>query len=838
MGPPSLRPFQIQATESLLEGQSVLIHAPTGLGKTWATANPFFAGTDTLANVRLLHVLPMRALANSVCDDIRKLQEVSGSTKQVAPVIHHGQQQESHVFAEQACVTTIDQYFAGFAGAPLSFSSRSGHAVAGAIMSSYSVFDEVHLLEPEAGLPMLYAVLKQRQKWNLPSAVMTATLPRKLRQFLSEQVGLKIIDLSEDDIQARDGWRKVHLHYHDTAWSGSEAAKQIVKAQEQHGKVIAFANTVEASIDLYRSIKSLNPQAALHLVHSNFAPTERKAREDAIRKAFAEGAEGAAILVTTQVCEAGINISAPVVFSELAPVDSLIQRAGRCSRFKSQPEGVFHVYPAATHDDRKNRHAPYNEDLVTRTEVAFQNRAGHFLLDWPTECDLVDEVLDDYYSHFVRGERVSRKDAEIKKAKKGQITSLPDVKPKTRGLTINDALGLFDQAFHMRSGSTVEQVLREINNVQVMVVKEGLSSAVIASTSEKATGMFQEDYLNKQNALRFGQRDALETIPVSLGRFMRHGARLNVFELTLQPQEHDAPIYSLNPTAKFLPNHTYVISLEEAGYSAEYGLTFDPEIEHPITTQRITPGAYDLQSREHHFQTWFEHCLKVYQQSSRILEKYIPFIQQISRSIPEKSDDFADLVVSLIRVASLFHDIGKLSMDWQKAIGWTETAGPFWGKSQQDVAVQKLPPHAYHAIPVLRYLFGKLGVTDDAGNVDRLAELIALASARHHSLGALDGRMAWEKFTPHADPERTLSAIRELVQAALGEDAEQILPFVNQEMLDSIHSAEYLSNDEYAFIRDTPSPSEDYYPFYVLASRIIKVGDWEASGEKEIELCR
>jgi|GEM_PF-1331478 len=853
------RPFQNAAKALLLEGKSLLLHAPTGIGKTWGTAGGFVdqLGEGTLG-VRLLHVLPMRALAESVRDDLDKRlalnarlrsKDVNLEPGKYRTAVHHGQQPESRIFNERLCVTTVDQYFAAFAGSPLSFSSRSGHALAGAIIGSYSVFDEVHLLEPERGLPMLYAVLKQRQRWGLPSAVMTATLPKSVRQFLIDEVGLSLVELTGEDIQARDGWRRVTLNYSPTPSSAADAASRIVEAQKTKGRVLAFANTVEGSLELYRAIGALEPGCELFLVHSNFAPGERKARERQIVEALKEASSTQAIVVTTQVCEAGINISAPVVFSELAPVDSLIQRAGRCARFGDQPEGTLEVYAPTTHEGRKARHFPYNETLVDRTEIALQNRSSSFRLEWKTECELVDEVLDDYYARFVRGERVSQKEGEIKRAKKGHKTELPDIpKSKVRALTSGDALGLFDQAFFARDPRTLEQTLREITNVQVVVSDLPLWNVDIVGGgdfSHHSAPKTLKTYLDGQSKLPSFLRDTLESVPVSLGRFMRYLEGVTPYELTLHYDgtRKEFPLYSLERADRILPNHTYVLSSVEAGYSAELGLTFQGELPGAISTRLVPPHISDRGSKHHLFQNWHDHCLKVYEQADKMLKTYQPFLEQISAQISQDGPGMAATVSSLMRVAVLFHDIGKLNMHWQRAIGWLESDGEFWGKSQEERKVSPLPPHAFHALPALLYLFEKLGVVDDKGKVQRLAELIAMASARHHSLGSPDGKMHWTTLEPHPEPGRTLEAVRKLVREALREDAEQILPLINDDFLRSFafqSESEKYDQDDKGFyrVRDTPSPSEDFYPFYVLASRVVKVGDWEASGETEVELCR
>ncbi|PZA06224.1 MULTISPECIES: CRISPR-associated helicase Cas3' [unclassified Meiothermus] len=849
------RSFQTRAAEALKRGSSVLLHAPTGIGKSVGSAlgftqalpkNPADTPRNPLLGTRLLHVLPMRALASSVAKDIAGLLEQQGFGEMYRPAIHHGQQQESEIFAERVGVTTIDQYLAGFAGAPLSFSSRSGHAVAGAVVASYSVFDEVHLLGPERGLPLLYAVLQQRRRWGLLSTVMTATLPKSVRDFLVEQVGLEPVELTYADIQARDGWREVTLSLEEI----EEPAERVLEEFKAHGRVIAFVNTVEAAIELYRQLQAkLGPEdGELFLVHSNFAPSHRKALEERLLEVFGRGSTARAVCVLTQVGEAGINISAPVVLSELAPIDSLIQRAGRCARFDTQPEGRFVVYRPR----RERSHTPYSEDLVKRTEVALHNRGDGFRLDWTAENELVDEVLDAYYAHFIRGETVSRKDAEIKKAKKGERGELPQPAPKTKSITIADALGLLDQTFHSRSADVLEGTLREINNVQVVVVSEPPRNAagaeIVGAEGTENLSEF-ERYLDQQNRLKPYQRDTLESIPVSYGRFARRLEEQDLWELKLvKEEEHDKPLYVLQRAERVRSNRTYLLTQADAGYSPTVGLSFGEvdyvEPVHGLITPVVPRDGEQDQPPKHNFQSWREHCSRVYRAVDAMLKsKYLAWILHIAkqmqaRGVLESAEQFAQTLESMIRLAALLHDVGKLSRGWQREIGWREGTGEeFWAKSKEGVEVGELPPHAFHALPVLRYLFRKLGVVDEQGKVDRLAELIALAAARHHSLGNPDGTLQWPPFELHAG---VLEEIRQLLQDELGEDSEPIRALITPELFDHINddSTYKLEKGKHTYVLDTPSPSEDYYPFYVLANRMIKVGDWEASGEREVELCR
>ncbi|ERM92164.1 hypothetical protein O163_06720 [Caldanaerobacter subterraneus subsp. yonseiensis KB-1] len=179
------REFQKNAKEYLLKGKSVLIIAPTGLGKTRAALSPFVKSLNQkgLLGTRLIYSLPLRALSRGVEDECKNFG--------IQPVIHHGDEPESSFFSEQAIITTIDQYLTAFTGAPLSWASHLSHAAAGATLTSYSVFDEVHLLSPYRGLQLLFAMLYLRNRWGLLSTVMTATLPSSVIEYFQEFCGLE-----------------------------------------------------------------------------------------------------------------------------------------------------------------------------------------------------------------------------------------------------------------------------------------------------------------------------------------------------------------------------------------------------------------------------------------------------------------------------------------------------------------------------------------------------------------------------------------------------------------------------------------------------------------------
>jgi len=443
-----MRDFQENTFDKLTSKQPVLVIAPTGLGKTRAALAPFAQSLsqNKLLGTRLIYTLPLRALARGIKEECDYLG--------IPALVHHGDEPESQFFSEQAVITTIDQYLTAFAGAPLSWASHWSHAATGAVLTSYSVFDEVHLLSPQKGLQLLFAILYLRKRWGLLSCVMTATLPQSVVNFFEEYCGLKKIKASDKDIEQRDSWRKVYLQLEGTkdddmfAWNDkdekglAEFVSERWMAWRSLGvdgpqKVILFVNTVDRAIRVYDELKNRFQNQGVPeviLAHSRFTKDDRRNVEDKLSQFFGKNANThPAILVTTQVAEAGLNISASLVITELCPMDSLIQRAGRCQRFN--PDGsperkgkVIVVKPAGdkwyvpysdqvrlvevSHDkkgkEKRNTSRPlraieFTQIVLEREVLEMEVGNQELLLNWQKEQELITKALDRLYKAYLAG---------------------------------------------------------------------------------------------------------------------------------------------------------------------------------------------------------------------------------------------------------------------------------------------------------------------------------------------------------------------------------------------------------------------------------------------------
>jgi CRISPR-associated endonuclease/helicase Cas3 len=119
-----------------------------------------------------------------------------------------------------------------------------------------------------------------------------------------------------------------------TAFAQRVFAEHAATPAGECGRItLVVCNTVKRACETFDAIQEAGRTAGLELVHSRFRPAEREGWRDRFLSRAACVPEADRIIVATQVVEAGVDISAGCLITELAPWPSLVQRFGRCARY-------------------------------------------------------------------------------------------------------------------------------------------------------------------------------------------------------------------------------------------------------------------------------------------------------------------------------------------------------------------------------------------------------------------------------------------------------------------------------------------------------------------------
>ena len=103
---------------------------------------------------------------------------------------------------------------------------------------------------------------------------------------------------------------------------------------KENGSVLVVVNTKSIARKLYKSLKNDAADFGLYHLSTNMCPENRDDVLKKIRNSLAEGRP--IICVSTQLVEAGVDLSFGCVIRSLSGLDSIIQAAGRCNRHKEK----------------------------------------------------------------------------------------------------------------------------------------------------------------------------------------------------------------------------------------------------------------------------------------------------------------------------------------------------------------------------------------------------------------------------------------------------------------------------------------------------------------------
>jgi CRISPR-associated endonuclease/helicase Cas3 len=575
---------------------------------------------------RLLYALPLRSLANQIADRVEGYAKKLGKPSNFQVRLQHGERPESVLFAADAIVATIDQVITSYACTPLTLPLRHGNIPAGAVMSSFVVFDEMHLFDPELGLQATRLICERLYRLGIPYAVLSATLPDSVVEFWQERLGTEIVEAYGEFVQ-----RQVTVEWEGVLLSPEEV-KQVLG---RFDRILVVCNTVDRAVDLYSQVLT-DAQAqgyACNLLHSRFLPDDRKKKEEGVIQRFGKNAQPniKALLVATQVVEVGLDISADLLLTEVAPVAALIQRAGRIARWGGN--GAVWVY------DVKSS-APYNQALVGKTKELLCQNSGA-VLDWATAKNWVNQVLNDPYRQILHESNA-----------------------------YEQVVAQLSRAAFEGSRSRAEAAVRDINTVEVTLHGD---PQTLGKDVLRLPTISVHIGITKKWAKEAAQAKA-KVWQVEVDR-RASDAEVGV---TLEPVS-DKDIF-IGDRLVFPPSVlTYCRNLGlQLGAS---GSNFQPQ---PGQSHPPPPSALQRES-------WIDHSVCVAGGIDTVLQRESHAVSALASMLGVCRGE----IEKAAKLAAVLHDLGKLNKEWQERGGIPNSAGPADLLAHTDGCNYiAFPPHA------------------------------------------------------------------------------------------------------------------------------------------------
>lgn len=562
-------------------------------------------------------------------------------------------------------------------------------------------------------------------------------------------------------------------------------------------RVIIICNTVSQAQGIYRDLSELNHNEELNitLLHSRFLPEHRAKKEKILQHIFAQNwqqqdDDTCQILIATQVIEAGINITCQVLHTQLSPMNSLLQRAGRCARFAGEMGEVF-VYRSLQVNIENQELADtdlyeLNDEPINTTDVQIDSensqKSKESFLPYQKEiCELTWQVLQAHTDSEAVSHNVGFKIEEEWINFVHSDEDLLNLKRRTNNqmefeTKFNDAVFRGDDSaasdlirkVDNRSIFTWQQLgLFDFDDAETIDIQKLLPFSVPVSTLCKAWRDFQ-------NSLSFGD-DWL---------FKRIDTPKNKSQTYSQPVLN--PITSrdfLIGCYRILVNPRYIAYDEDIGLQIGVNIRGNGFNSPPKSDKLIfSQYRYGMDNYVGHlvlmWKCWRDaFSTKIIKNGEAVDIKYSSvrdellvaggkFIQ--TKIFPEAAAYQAEALFEILVFLAIFtHDLGKLQVKWQQVMrGWQEIAHrDFYGKNprqyllahtdynpeeqQQKAALtdyekkHKRPNHAVESAFLSREILQKSLIpllqehfTEDPQNIKYFRDIIIMAVGRHHSAWA------------------------------------------------------------------------------------------------------
>ncbi len=352
----------------------------------------------------------------------------------------------------------------------------------------HNMANSIIILDEVQAIPRMYwgavknALMILAEKYNSWIILMTATNP------LFFEPDKEIIELVKNRVEYYGSLDRIDYHFDFEEKTIDKSKEEIVKVfnNEPDCDVMVVMNTIKSSKEMYLKLRADVDSDNVNCIYlsTHLLPRDRLQRIKEIKQS-----EGRKLIVSTQLIEAGVDIDIDIIFRDFAPLDSIIQTAGRCNRENESVKGSVNVVRLKDERGRNFCSYIYDQLLLDITSQIIGN------VQTQSECDFNLESADRYFGECKQ--KGADEEEVIESLKNLRFSELKKFKLiKEEGETISVFIEKDKKAESVRE--QVEKILEE---------KKGYERRVAMLRLK------QEFYSYVINVRFSGAADALEFLP-------------------------------------------------------------------------------------------------------------------------------------------------------------------------------------------------------------------------------------------------------------------------------------------------------------------------------------
>lgn len=371
------------------------IELPTGIGKTFTGVSAALKLKERINNElnfnpRIIYSLPFLTIVDQNSDTISSILNES-NLKGSNFLLNHNHLSDmnyksndleeynisnSKILIEgwnsEIIVTTFIQFFYSI----ISNKNKS-------LRKFHNITNSIILLDEIQSVPYKYWKIinlffkKLAYEYNCWIILMTATQP----YIFKENEIKSLVDNVEYYFNKFD---RVNYNFNLDSQNFEDFKKEFVDkiSNDSKNDYLVVLNTINSSKELYEFIKDyysvmdydiylddcngicyIGDDIQLIYLSNNIIPKHRLEKINAIKESHRQS-----IVISTQLIEAGVDIDVDIIYRDLAPLDSLVQTAGRCNRSGNKEKGVVNVISLKNENGKSYSSFIYDSLLLNKTK--------------------------------------------------------------------------------------------------------------------------------------------------------------------------------------------------------------------------------------------------------------------------------------------------------------------------------------------------------------------------------------------------------------------------------------------------------------------------------------
>ncbi|MGI5900457.1 MAG: CRISPR-associated helicase Cas3' [Christensenellales bacterium] len=369
---------------------------PTGGGKTLSSLRLALHNCEEYSKERIIYVIPYLSIIDQTAKSLRDILNLPKDNDVIFE--HHSniaepedeaasqiRKQASARWDSPIIITTMVQFLESL------MSSKSGKLRKFAsLANSVIIFDEIQSMPINAIHCFNEIATFLSQILNATIILCSATQPAleaTQRKNLMLAADARLIDCREDFKSIKRA--KVQAESEKDCESASSF---ILEKAGENGNCLVIVNTKKSALEIYKRLKSKTDDFKILHLSTSMCSVHRVQIIEEMKAALNVGER--IICVSTQLIEAGVDISFACVVRAMAGLDSIAQAAGRCNRSAESAEPKA-VYTFALKDENLDKLIDIRSGKEV-TEQIIRNENG--------DADLLDErIMAEFYKRYFSG---------------------------------------------------------------------------------------------------------------------------------------------------------------------------------------------------------------------------------------------------------------------------------------------------------------------------------------------------------------------------------------------------------------------------------------------------